>query len=109
MHSPLPRLLHAFLLPQHRPRSCKPGEPVDLLQLPFANDNLHFVLVNPKFEAPTAQMRAVLPKEVPMKSWINNSSQGGALVGTRVASTTACGACAMKACNCDHGAMTVEH
>lgn len=67
-------------------RSCKPGEPVDLLQLPFANDNLHFVLVNPKFEAPTAQMRAVLPKEVPMKSMINNCCQGGALVGAALPS-----------------------
>ena len=54
---------------------------MELLQLPFAaHDSLHFVLVNPRFEAPTAEMRAVLPKEVPMKAMINNCCQGGALV-----------------------------
>ena len=63
------------------PRSCKPGHPVQLLQLPFSkSEELHFVLVNPVFEAPTAEMRAVLPKEVPMKSMINNCCQGGSLV-----------------------------
>lgn len=61
-------------------RSCKVGEPVELLRLPFNKDNLYFVLVNPVFEAPTAEMRAVLPKEVPMKSMINNCCQGGSLV-----------------------------
>ncbi|KAG2435308.1 hypothetical protein HXX76_007383 [Chlamydomonas incerta] len=72
-----PSLLGGFVLI----RSCRPGEPVELLQLPFPNpERLHFVLVNPKFEAPTAQMRAVLPKETPMKSMINNCCQGGALV-----------------------------
>lgn len=44
-------------------RSC---DPLDLQRLPFAGD-LWFVLVNPRFEAPTAEMRAVLPKEIPMK------------------------------------------
>jgi homoserine kinase len=53
---------------------------VELLQLPFGGKELHFVLVNPLFEAPTAQMRAVLPKQVPMKSMINNCCQGGSLV-----------------------------
>jgi homoserine kinase len=33
--------------------------------LPFTGD-LWFVLVNPRFEAPTAEMRAALRKEVPM-------------------------------------------
>ena len=61
-------------------RSCKVGEPVELLRLPFDKGNLYFVLVNPVFEAPTAEMRAVLPKEVPMKSMINNCCQGGSLV-----------------------------
>ena len=46
-----------------RRRSC---DPLDLQRLPFAGD-LWFVLVNPRFEAPTAEMRAVLRKEVPMK------------------------------------------
>jgi hypothetical protein len=63
-------------------RSCKPGHPTQLLQLPFSrSEDLYFVLVNPVFEAPTAEMRAVLPKEVPMKSMINNCCQGGSLVG----------------------------
>ncbi|GAX85505.1 hypothetical protein CEUSTIGMA_g12921.t1 [Chlamydomonas eustigma] len=71
-----PSLLGGFVLI----RSCKPGHPVQLLQLPFSRDDLYFVLVNPLFEAPTAEMRAVLPKEVPMKSMINNCCQGGSLV-----------------------------
>lgn len=41
---------------------------------------LYFVLVNPLFEAPTKQMRAVLPRDVPFRSMIHNSTQGGALV-----------------------------
>jgi homoserine kinase len=49
-------------------------------QLQFAGD-LWFVLVNPKFEAPTAEMRAVLPAEVPRQSWIHNAAMGGSLVG----------------------------
>lgn len=53
---------------------------MELLQLPFTRDDLYFVLVNPMFEAPTAEMRAVLPKETPMKSMINNCCQGGSLV-----------------------------
>lgn len=71
-----PSLLGGFVLI----RSCKPGHPVELLRLPFSRDDLYFVLVNPVFEAPTAEMRAVLPKEVPMKSMINNCCQGGSLV-----------------------------
>jgi homoserine kinase len=39
-----------------------------------------FVLVNPKFEAPTAEMRAVLPKQVPMAQVVNNCSMGATLV-----------------------------
>ncbi len=70
--------------PCHPRRSCVPGQPVELLQLPFGGKELHFVLVNPLFEAPTAQMRAVLPKEVPMKSMINNCCQGGSLVRWRL-------------------------
>lgn len=71
-----PSLLGGFVLI----RSCKLGSPVELLQLPFNRQDLYFVLVNPVFEAPTSQMRAVLPKEVPMKSMINNCCQGGSLV-----------------------------
>eukprot|EP00775_Hariotina_reticulata_P003317 gene3317-3594_t len=56
-----------------------------LVQLPFggsANNQqpLWFALVNPRFEAPTKKMRAVLPQEVPFKSMINNCCQGGSLV-----------------------------
>ncbi len=69
-------------------RRCVPGEPIDLMPLSFApsqpNKELFFVLVNPVFEAPTAEMRAVLPKEVPLKSMINNCTQGGALVSVCV-------------------------
>ena len=58
---------------------CRSCEPLDVQQLPFPGE-LHFVLVNPKFEAPTAQMRAALPKMVPMSASISNCSQGGSLV-----------------------------
>lgn len=57
---------------------------MDIRQLLFAKGDLYFVLVNPKFEAPTAEMRAVLPKMVPMLSAINNSAMGGSLVGHAV-------------------------
>ncbi|GBG68247.1 hypothetical protein CBR_g2798 [Chara braunii] len=39
-----------------------------------------FVIVSPAFEAPTKEMRAVLPMDISMKSHINNSTQGAALV-----------------------------
>lgn len=47
-------------------RSC---DPLQLVPLPFGGDPnnalpLWFVLVNPKFEAPTKEMRAVLPQQV---------------------------------------------
>lgn len=67
-----PALLGGFILI----RSC---DPLDIQRLPF-NGDLWFVLVNPKFEAPTAEMRAVLPKEVPMKAVINNCAMGASLV-----------------------------
>lgn len=38
------------------------------------------MLVNPVFEAPTAEMRAVLPKQVPMSSAVHNCAMGGSLV-----------------------------
>ena len=41
---------------------------------------LHLVLVNPVYECPTAEMRAVLPETVPMKAAIHNSMMSGALV-----------------------------
>eukprot|EP00878_Enallax_costatus_P009140 GHUV01009554.1.p1 GENE.GHUV01009554.1~~GHUV01009554.1.p1 ORF type:complete len:362 (+),score=75.51 GHUV01009554.1:332-1417(+) len=71
-----PALLGGFVLV----RSCSP---LQLVPLPFGGGNnqpLWFTLVNPMFEAPTKKMRAVLPQEVPFKSMINNSCQGGSLV-----------------------------
>ena len=51
------------------------------MRLPYGGSSpLYFVLVNPLFEAPTKKMRAVLPKDVPFKSMIHNSTQGGTLV-----------------------------
>ncbi|XP_058076672.1 homoserine kinase-like [Magnolia sinica] len=56
-------------------------EPLDLMPLQFpAGTELFFVLVSPKFEAPTKKMRAVLPKEVGMKMHVANCSQAAALV-----------------------------
>ncbi|GFH24436.1 uncharacterized protein HaLaN_22232, partial [Haematococcus lacustris] len=62
--------------------SCTPGVPIELLPLALAPaaSELYFVLVNPVFEAPTAEMRAVLPKQVSMSAMINNCCQGGSLV-----------------------------
>lgn len=73
-----PALMGGFVLI----RSC---DPLQLVPLPFGGDPnnalpLWFVLVNPKFEAPTKEMRAVLPQQVPFKSMINNCTQGGSLV-----------------------------
>lgn len=59
-------------------RSCSP---LDLQSLVYGGkSDLWFVLVNPKFEAPTAEMRAVLPSEVPMGSLVHNCSMGATLV-----------------------------
>lgn len=60
-------------------------DPLELLRLPLGPEaeSLWFVLVNPKFEAPTAKMRAALPPTVPFKAMINNCCQGGSLVGVQ--------------------------
>lgn len=69
-----PAVLGGFVLV----RSCKP---LDLQALTFGGQkDLFFVLVNPKFEAPTSEMRAVLPKEVSMDKVVNNCSMGATLV-----------------------------
>ncbi len=57
-------------------RSCNP---LDIQQLTFPGD-LWFVMVNPVYEAPTAEMRAVLPKQVAMSSAVHNCAMGGSLV-----------------------------
>ncbi len=59
--------------------SCRSTKPLDLQRLE-AGGPLWFVLVNPRFEAPTAEMRAVLPREVPMALQIHNAAMGGSLV-----------------------------
>ena len=69
----------------HGRRSCNP---LDIQRLPFPGD-LWFVLVNPVFEAPTAEMRAVLPASVPMVSAIRNCAMGGSLVCTPLSCTSA--------------------
>ncbi|CAD7694738.1 unnamed protein product [Ostreobium quekettii] len=71
-----PALLGSFVL-------VRSYRPLELHRLDFPND-LWFVLVTPVFEAPTAKMRAALPKLVPMPKVINNCSMGAALVAAIV-------------------------
>lgn len=79
-----PALMGGFVL-------IRSAEPLDVRQLSFGGgsaktsseskeNTLFFALVNPVFEAPTAEMRAVLPQSVPMKSAVSNCAAGGALV-----------------------------
>ena len=63
----------------HDDLACRSCEPLDIQQLLFPGE-LHFVLVNPRFEAPTKEMRAALPKLVPMSATVTNCSQGASLV-----------------------------
>jgi homoserine kinase len=62
-----------------RDSPCRSADPLDVARLPFTGD-CTFVLVTPKFEAPTREMRAALPANVPFKSMIANSVAGGSLV-----------------------------
>eukprot|EP00983_Pelagomonas_calceolata_P106095 1159199-Pelagomonas_calceolata.AAC.2 len=51
-------------------RSCTPGEPLQLLQLPYGGkDNLYFVLVNPVFEAPTKAVGPVFETPKDKAQW----------------------------------------
>ena len=60
---------------------CRSTDPLDLLRLEGkAAPELRFVLVNPVFEAPTREMRVVLPEFVPFKQMLSNSVAGGSLV-----------------------------
>lgn len=61
------------------------AKPLDVQRLEFKGGALWFALVNPLFEAPTAEMRAALPKTVPMASQIHNAAMGGTLVSVRSA------------------------
>ena len=55
-------------------------ESLDLKKLNFPEKkDLYFVLVSPKFEAPTKKMRAVLPLEIGMANFVWNSSLAVAL------------------------------
>ena len=56
------------------------AQPLDVQRLRFGGGDLWFALVNPLFEAPTAEMRAALPKEVSMAAEIHNAAMGGTLV-----------------------------
>lgn len=67
-----PAVLGGFVL-------IRSADPLEVYSLPFKGE-LYFVLVNPKFECPTGDMRKVLPQEVPRSSWIANASAGGMLV-----------------------------
>jgi len=90
-----PALMGGFVL-------IRSAEPLDVRQLAFGGSesetaaaaaaagadrgrepvapSLFFALVNPVFEAPTAEMRAVLPASVPMAAAVSNCAAGGALV-----------------------------
>ena len=58
---------------------CRSCRPLDMQRLAFPGE-LWFVLVNPVFQAPTAEMRAMLPAEVPMASAVHNCAMSGTLV-----------------------------
>jgi len=69
-----PAILGGFVL-------VRSYDPFHLIPLPCPPAlRLHFVLVTPDFEAPTSKMRAALPKHVPIKHHVRNSSQAAALV-----------------------------
>ena len=79
---PLPHASVASGVPRkHCLRVCRSADPLDLRHLVSANPlKMRFVLVNPVFEAPTREMRAALPADVPFKQLIGNSVAGGSLV-----------------------------
>jgi homoserine kinase len=71
-----PAILGGFVLVQSY-------DPFKLVQLPCPPGlRLCFVLVTPDFEAPTAKMRAALPKNVNIGHHVRNASQAAALVAS---------------------------
>eukprot|EP00850_Spirogloea_muscicola_P004778 SM000021S06411 [mRNA] locus=s21:78986:82354:- [translate_table: standard] len=69
-----PSILGGFVL-------VRSYDPLELIQLPYpAGCDLFFVVVSPAFEAPTKEMRAVLPKEISMRAHTANCSQAASLV-----------------------------
>lgn len=75
--------------PPDRAPGLRSAQPLDVQRLQFAGGNLWFALVNPLFEAPTAEMRAALPQQVSMAAEIHNAAMGGTLVKRRTAATAA--------------------
>ena len=58
-------------------------DPLQLQHIPILPEEARamlFVLVTPLFEAPTAEMRAALPADVPLRDAVHNCSQGAALM-----------------------------
>lgn len=70
-----PALMGGFVLV----RGLDPVLDLQRLACPAA-DAIWFALVNPRFEAPTAKMRAALRKEVPMRELTANCAAGASLV-----------------------------
>lgn len=62
---------------------------LSLQALAFPGEDLWFAIVTPKFEAPTREMRAVIPAEVPFKAHVNNSIAGATLVASVLSGDTA--------------------
>lgn len=60
-------------------RSCAPLDLEFITPFPLGKP-IWFVLVSPDFEAPTAEMRAALPLDVPLESAIHNGSMGASLI-----------------------------
>eukprot|EP00210_Caulerpa_lentillifera_P002911 g2779.t1 len=54
-------------------------DPVKITKL-TCPESLYFALVTPKFQAPTAKMRAALPHKVPMKHLTHNCCMAGMLI-----------------------------
>ena len=61
-----PAVLGGFVLV----RSC---DPLEYYRLAFPGET-HFVLVNPKFEAPTKEMRAALSSTVTREAWVRRAA-----------------------------------
>ena len=62
---------------------CRGMEPLQMQHIPILPETagqMHFVLVTPEFEAPTAEMRAALPASVPFETAVHNSGRAGLLV-----------------------------
>jgi homoserine kinase len=69
-----PSLLGGFVL-------VSSYSPLRLVKLPYPDrSELFFVLVSPEFEAPTKEMRSVLPTSVSLADHVSNCSQAAALV-----------------------------